>query len=206
MPQLDLACDCGAVAWQLDEAVPARGIRYTCHCDDCQAFAWFTCQPDKILDAEGGTDVYQLPASRLRVTGGLDRLACVQVTGRPLLRWYCETCRTPVANSYHTARLSFVSIPLRGASLAARDAALGPSSGHVWTKFGIGDLSQVKQVSIPAILWRMVSRMVGACLSGDSRNNPLFDRETGRPIAQPRRLTPEERAMLDVKVKEAALR
>ena len=171
-----------------------------CHCDDCQAFAHFVGRADSVLDGNGGTDAYHLPASRLAVVRGLDRLACVQMTRRRLIRWYCVTCGTPVANTYDTSRLSFLSLSLSALPAEQRDRQFGPSSGHVWTKFGHGDLSKVKRASIPAMLWRMASRMVSARLSGDHRNNPFFDRATGQPIRTPRRLTPVERAALDRKI------
>jgi hypothetical protein len=202
MPRLNLACACGATSWVLDENFPRSGIRYICHCDDCQAFAHFLEQPDSILDSQGGTDVYQLAASRIHFSTGLDRLRCVQVTARPLLRWYCADCRTPIANTYHTAKLSFASMLLCAIPLALRDQALGPPSGHAWTKFGHGDLSHVKQTNIPAMIWRMASRIVYARLTGNYRRNPFFDPDTGKPLSGPRCITPAERAELDRKVRD----
>lgn len=197
MRVLNLHCACGEIAWSIEEALPRLGIRYVCHCDDCQAFAHFTGRADRLLDANGGTDAYQLPASRVRIIKGLEALASVQMTSRPLLRWHCATCRTPVANTYGTSVLSFVSLPLAAASGGDREIILGPSSGHVWTKFGVGDLSQARQVNIPAMLWRMACRIFVARVSGDYRNNPFFDHKDGRPIVEPRRLSPGERHDLD---------
>jgi hypothetical protein len=195
--ELHLRCACGAMAWSIEETPARAGIRYTCHCDDCQAFAHFTGLAGRLLDANGGTDAYQLPASRVRITKGLATLACVQMTRRPLLRWHCETCRTPIANTYGTSRLSFVSLPLIGAPAMERDAILGSSSGHVWTKFGVGDLSQARQINILAMLWRMATRIVVARVSGDFRNNPFFNLTDGKPMVRPRRLSPAERRDLD---------
>lgn len=204
MAELTFVCGCGQVVWSLDEATPPTGIRYVCHCDDCQAFAHFTGQADLLLDGNGGTEAYQLPASRLRVLRGLDHLACVQMTARPLLRWHCGACLAPVANTYGAAQLSFVSVPLACASANDRDAVLAQSAGHVWTKFGHGDLSGVTQVSIPAMLWRMASRIVAARISGDYRNNPFFRPDTGEPIVAPRRLLEAERSELDCKARAGA--
>lgn len=204
MGLLNLACVCGAVSLQLEETAPRRGVRYVCHCDDCQAYAEFLGSPDAILDPNQGTDAYQLPASRLEIKGGREELACVQVTSRPLLRWYCEKCRTPVANTYHTSKLSFLSLPLPRICGGEVDQVLGKSSGHVWIKFGRGDLSRVRQINIPAMLWRMGSRIIAARISGDYRKNPFFDPVTGLPIAAPRLLTTAERAELDRKVQSRA--
>jgi hypothetical protein len=126
----------------------------------------------------------------------------VQVTARPLLRWYCTHCRSPVASTYHTAKLSFISLTVP--RQVEVDAVLGPLAGHVWTKFGRGDLSHIRRVNIPAMLWRMASRIITARLTGDYRNNPFFDPTTSQPIAGPRRLTADERVDLDRKVQLAA--
>jgi hypothetical protein len=104
-----------------------------------------------------------------------------------------------VANTYDASRLSFVSVPLWAAAPGSRDEALGPPSGHVWTRFGHGDLARVRRLNIPAMLWRMASRIAWARISGDYRNNPLFDPVSGKPIAAPRRLTPGERSALDLR-------
>jgi hypothetical protein len=204
MSVLTLFCTCGAIEWSLSETAPPSGIRYTCNCDDCQAFAYFTRNSDSVLDATGGTDAYQLPASQLKVARGLDQLACVQVTTRALLRWHCAVCMTPIANTYGSSKLSFLSVPLCTVPLQNRLEVFGPSSGHVWTKFGWGDLSSVKQVSIPAMLWRIVVRIIVARITGDYRNNPLFNRDDGRPIAVPRHLSRSERFALDEMVRVRA--
>jgi hypothetical protein len=197
---VNLACECNAIAWSIGERIPRAGIRYVCHCDDCQAFAHFIGRPNRVLDANGGTDAYQLPASRLMFSRGLDNLSCVRMTNRRLIRWYCSHCNTPVANTYDTSKLSFLSVPLCALPAEQRDEALGPSSGHVWTKFGHGDLSRAKQVSIPAMLLRMASRIAAARMSGDYLNNPFFDPITCKPICMPRHLTFAERSELDLKV------
>ena len=201
MGRANLECECGAVSWEIHESDPRLGIRYVCHCDDCQAYAQFLGAPDRLLDSHAGTDAYQLPASRFQIARGSDQLACVQVTSRPLLRWYCISCRTPVANTYHTSKLSFLSLPIPRTRSSEVDQVLGPSSGHVWTKFGRGDLSDVRQVNIPAMLWRMFSRIVSARWTGDYRSNPLFDPSTAAPIAPPKRLAAAQRSELDEKAK-----
>jgi hypothetical protein len=194
---LDFACRCGEVRWSLTDASSATGLRYVCCCDDCQAFAAWLGDPRANLDAHGGTNVFQTPASRLVLHRGGEQLACVQVTSRPLLRWFCAACRTPIANTYGTARLSFLSAILVGAEPGQIDGRLGPSKGYAWTKSGHGDLAGVPQLSIPPVLWRMASRAAVAFVSGDWRRNALFDPATGAPVAAPCRLTPDERTSAD---------
>lgn len=206
MPKLDLRCSCGTVTWELIERSPRAGVRYICHCDDCQAYAFYTGQQTEILDAQGGLDAYQLPSSQIRIRTGIEHLACVQMARLPwrlpLLRWHCGSCRTPVAATYHTSKLSFVSASLSAASTADREAVCGPSMGHVWTKFGWGDLSNVRQCNIPAMLWRMGTRITRARLSGDYRNNPFFSSD-GTPLLEPYVLSTLERTGLEAAAKLA---
>lgn len=201
MNRLNLRCSCGAVVWNLNETSPPSGVCYICHCDDCQVFAHFTEHPERVLDANGGTEAYQLPASQVNISKGLEHLACIHVTSRRLLRWHCSICKTPVANTYNNSKLSFISIPLCGAIASERDEILNPSSGHVWTKFGKGDLSKLEKYSIPRILWRMISRIVRARVSGDYRNNLFFDKYSGEPISKPYSLSADERHDLDIKAR-----
>ena len=42
---------------------PSAGFRFGCYCRDSQAFARFLERPD-ILDAAGGTDIFQVPPVR----------------------------------------------------------------------------------------------------------------------------------------------
>lgn len=205
MPALEFSCDCGTLRGALKDVSPKSGIRYVCYCDDCQAFAEFLGREADCLDAHGGTDVFQTPASRLTITAGADRLACVQVTHRPLLRWYAACCQTPIANTYGSSKRSFLSMILVGFQPTARDAALGPVSGHAWTNFAEGDLGKVKPLNIPAMLVRIVTRIIGARLTGDYRRNPLFDRATGAPIATPRRLTGPQRSLIDARIRKRRL-
>jgi hypothetical protein len=204
MAELDFYCACGAVRGVLRGPSPRTGIRYVCHCDDCQAFAHFLGEPRRWLDAHGGTDVFQTPASRFEITLGAEHLACVQVTRRPLLRWYAACCRTPIANTYGSGKASFLSLILAGFDPQGCGRLMGPPAGHAWTKFGTGDLRHVRQLNIPAMLLRIGGRLVGARLSGDYRRNPFFDPATGAPVAAPRRLTPDERAALDRQALEPA--
>ena len=62
---------------------PSAGFRFVCYCKDCQAFARFLKRPD-ILDAGGGTDIFQLPPSQVTFIAGLDALRCVRLSQQSL--------------------------------------------------------------------------------------------------------------------------
>ena len=82
-----------------------------------------------------------------------------------------------------------------------RDQALGPPSGHAWTKFGHGDLWHVEQINIPAMIWRMASRIVYARLTGFAAT-PSSITIPASPYSSPRRITSAERSELDRKVRD----
>ena len=61
-------------------------------------FAHFLERAEDVLDGYGGTEVLQLSQGRLRLERGSDRLACLRLTPRGLLRWYAGCCDTPIGN------------------------------------------------------------------------------------------------------------
>ncbi len=192
-------CACGAVRGRLRGPLSGHGIRFTCCCDDCQVSACHLGRGD-ILDANGGTDSYHADSSRLDIADGLDRLATLRVARigtRPLLRWYCRTCKSPLFSTYDTSRRSLFSLVLANVAPADRDRIVGPSTGIIWRKFALGDVSGRKNANLFAILWRLFGRQISARVSGDYRNTPLFDRATGAPIVAPHMLSSEERATAD---------
>lgn len=196
MSDLAFQCACGAVAGRLRNLSPRDGIRFVCHCDDCQVAAHLLGHPET-LDAHGGTAAVLLNSSKLVIEQGVDRLAAIRVAAfktRPVLRWHCARCRTPLFNTYDTSRRSFLSFLLNNADPHACDALLGPSTGHAWKAHARGDASGLKDANLAAILVRLVGRQISARLSGDYRNTPLFDPETGDPVVTPRAVSAAERA------------
>lgn len=189
-------CKCRAVCGVLHGVARREAVRFVCHCDDCQTAAIVLGHADR-LDARGGTEAAMVKSSALRITAGLDRLAALRVAAiasRPLIRWHCRDCGTPLFSTYDRAQRSFLSVLLANCEPVACDAALGPSSGHVWTKYAKGGRAGLREADLMAIVTRLVWRQIAARMTGDYRETPLFDRDTGRPIVEPRRLSPQERA------------
>ncbi len=192
MPRdLPVRCSCGALRGIARGVSAARGNRLVCYCDDCQAFAYFLGRAGEILDAQGGTDIFQMSPARLEITGGADQLACMRLTARGLLRWHTRCCRTPIGNTLHTPQVPFVGwIQLRANSAAEnrlRDEALGPVRARVQIGFAKGDrtlLGAGGRSSIP-ILLRFAALVLRARLRGDHKASPFFDAQTGRPRALP---------------------
>ena len=60
-----IRCGCGALRGMLRSVTPSSGNRCVCYCDDCQSFAYYLGRADTILDARGGTDIFQTASGRI---------------------------------------------------------------------------------------------------------------------------------------------
>jgi hypothetical protein len=196
---MTLRCRCGHVRGQLSGVAPSEGFRLVCYCADCRAFAHFLERAD-LLDAAGGTDIFQLPPHRATLTAGTDRVRCVRLGPRNLHRWYAECCRTPIGNT-GSARFPLIgvihSFMDHQADGRPRDVALGPPRCRLFGRSAVGPLPPGAPAapSVGLIVGRLAA-LLGWWARGYARPHPLFDGVTRAPIAVPRVLTPDERATL----------
>jgi len=40
-----------------------------------------------VLDRAGGTDIFQMPTGRLKLTAGTEAVRCLRLSGKGILRW-----------------------------------------------------------------------------------------------------------------------
>lgn len=196
--EVPLRCSCGTLRGTALAVSPESGCRVVCYCNDCQAFARFLGRPG-ILDAWGGTDIFQMAPSRVRITGGQEVLRCVRLSEKGLHRWYCGQCKTPVGNSV-SARIPFVglihSFMDHGADGRARDEVLGKPLGYVQRKFAIGTPPNPGDASLFGVIGQSARLLAKWWLTGAGSPSPFFDERTRAPRATPRVLTAEERRAL----------
>jgi hypothetical protein len=188
----DLACRCGAVRGFVER--DARANHMVCYCADCQDYAHILARPD-ILDERGGTEVVQTMPKFVTVTQGADRLACLRMTEKGPLRWCASCCNTPIGNTALTHRIAFVG--LVAACLTGRpvEETFGPVAMWGCTA-GAKGAPKPPETSMRKIMARIVPRTIVARLDGSYRKTPFFDVETGRAVAEPRLVGPEERVRL----------
>ncbi|MEN1728593.1 MAG: DUF6151 family protein, partial [Pseudomonadota bacterium] len=96
---LPIRCRCGefkGVALGLKSRTVTRVV---CHCSDCQAFAHYLEQADRVLDEHGGTDICQVSPRGVEFERGSDQLACVRLGAKGPYRWYAACCGSPVGNT-----------------------------------------------------------------------------------------------------------
>ncbi len=189
------ACECGAVAGEIEKATTAEGDHVVCHCTDCRDLVRHFGQETRMLDAHGGTALYQSRCARMRIDRGRDRLAGLHMTEGPTLRWYATCCDTPLFNTYRNGRIPYVTTLLANCDAAAR-TSLGEPLGHLFLDDASGDTSALKPLSMNRLMRRFFPRMIKDILSGDRRRSALFDPETLEPIAKPRQLTQAEKHAL----------
>jgi Family of unknown function (DUF6151) len=194
---LPLGCRCGHVRGVAGGVAPNAGFRFICYCGDCQAFARFLERPD-VLDMSGGTDIFHLPAGRVKLTEGSEAVRCLQFSSR-VFRWYTDCCRTPIAN---TAGPRFPVIGLIHSLMSldsgrSRDAMLGAPLCRIFEGSAVGPLPpNAPPPRSLGLVVRRVPTLLGWWLRGLGRPNPFFDEDTKAPLSAPRTFTAGERAAL----------
>jgi hypothetical protein len=195
-----LRCRCGHVRGIASTVSPSTGFRVLCYCKDCQAFVRFLSRAD-VLNAAGGTDIFQMPTGRLKLTTGMDALRCLRLSTNGVLRWYTNCCRTPIGNTAGPR------VPLIGVIHSfmdhkgdgrSRDEVLGPPLCRIFERSAIAPLPPTAPPPPSFRLFaRRISKMLDWLMHGLARPNPFFDDRTGVPRSVPRVLMPSERAALD---------
>lgn len=190
MTDLPLSCRCGAVSGVLGDVSPAIGTLVVCYCSDCQACTRHL-GDDDVLDAAGGTELFQTSAGRLRFERGQDRIACLRMTRRGPLRWYAACCGSALANSPPTGTIPFASVVAARLPLSRRDL-LGPVRARVFTEGAETiDGPPPRGFGAANVFLRFARVAWAARLAGDHRRNPFFPE--GRALVLPVTLTGKER-------------
>jgi len=196
---LPVRCRCNEVRGIASDVSPSSGFRFVCYCSDCRAFARFLGRAD-VLDAAGGTDIFQMPPARLKLTAGMDALRCLRLSSK-VLRWYTDCCRSPIGNTAASPRFPLIAIVHsfmdHEADGRPRDAVLGPPICRIFERSALAPLPP-KAPPPPSfgVFTRRVSLLLGWWVRGLSQPTPFFDEQTKAPRAVPRGLTQEERAAL----------
>jgi hypothetical protein len=190
-----LQCRCGAVAGSV--ASPHVGVRVVCYCLDCQAYARFLDPQAPPLGANSGTEVVATQPRHVRFASGLERLQCMSLSERGLLRWYAGCCRTPLANTPRDPKLPYVGLarPCLGADDAV-ERAFGPLRCAVNTKTARPGPVAPTPFGTAAALARILSHVGADRLTGRWRQTPFFD-AGGRPVRRPQVLSGSERRALE---------
>lgn len=185
MADLTFSCRCGALGGTFDSR-PGRDTHIRCHCGDCRAFLRTTSGEDP---GTAGVGIVQTAPEQVRIDRGAGHLrALVLAPGRSLVRWYAGCCGTPIAATPRSRAIPFAGL-LTGTF--ADPAPLGRVAvrGFLPPRSPGGPQ---RHEGLPTLIARMVRRIAASRLTGGWRSNPFF--ADGRPVAEIRPLTEEERA------------
>lgn len=186
----NIQCKCG----QLRGRLLATGLsnRCICYCSDCQAFIRHLRVPD-VLDSQGGTDIVQVPSSKLEFTQGAENLACLRLTDKGMLRWYATCCQTPIGNTPADWRMSFVGLihTCLSSENQSLDASFGPVSMRVGVKSAIG-ADKPAACGLFSGIAKAIAIIARGRFGGAYRASPFFHPQTGAPVAHPKVLSASE--------------
>ncbi len=194
---MKIGCECGEIVGHVANVSPKTVNRAKCYCRDCQAAA-FLGDANKVLDEHGGTQVCQTIPALVSFEQGIEKLQCIRLSKNGLMRWRSSCCNTPIANTLRDHKFAFVGVIHTGITHPAmgeeRDKLLGPCVFNVNTQTAIN--GPIKQVGVKRTIFKVLSGVMKAKLTGSYKQNPFFDSSTGDPIVEPRILSKEERAAL----------
>jgi hypothetical protein len=208
---LPIRCTCGTLRGIVHGVSGRSGNRVVCYCDACQTFANVLGKSDSTLDAQGGTDVFQMSPARLKLTQGREHLACLRLTASGPLRWYTDCCRTPIGNTLATSRVPLVGLihSCMDTGGSPLDEWLGPVRARVYYRFARHELDPAPSAEFrrrppnahDGIPWsqfvRVASKILVWRLRGDQKRSPFFDVRTGEPVAVARVLSDDQHFLVD---------
>lgn len=185
MPEIKLSCACGQVQGKTKSVNAQSGNRIHCCCADCQKFAVFLEQEDKILDQYGATDIFQIPIAHLFINQGHEQLALMRLTPKGLNRWYTKCCNTPIGNTLG-AKAPFIGIIHNFMQHTNnRDQELGKTRGHIHCQSATQPVPAPLQVSFFKISMRVLGKLISWKLKGLNQPSAFFDRD-GRAVCKPK--------------------
>lgn len=188
-----MRCRCGQVKGEVDTR--RAYTRATCYCRDCQAYARFLGQPG-LMDANGGTDIVPMSPAGVRITEGLEHVACMALSDKGVLRWYASCCRTALGNTARDPNLAYAGMAAACFDAAPEviDTALGPRDRIVLNAGSASGPVRGTPVAFFIGGLRILGNVLAARIRG--RRPTLFFEPDGRPIRTPQVLTAEQRREL----------
>jgi hypothetical protein len=197
---IPLKCKCGNVQGRAKNISPKTGKHIVCLCDDCQTFAHYLGNPNEILDANGGTHIFQITPAQVEITKGHQHLACLQLSPKGARRWFTSCCKTPVANT-GKLKMAFNGViqnfmDFENADIT-KEKALGPIVARCMGEYGKGELPKGTYKDFPkGLVFKIGIGLLLGRITKSYLPNSFFDKDTGRPVVKPIIMSKEERLKL----------
>lgn len=180
-----LKCECSKVQGLATHISPGYGNRIICYCNDCQAFANYLERGSSILDEYGGTDIFQLSPSQVKITAGKEHIRCIRLRPKGLYRWYTNCCKTPIGNTM-SAALPFVGMIHNFMDDGGkRDEYLGPVLAYTLVKSAKETLPDERKQGFPfKVTVRGICKLIVWKIKGLNQPSPFFNPD-GTPVSEP---------------------
>lgn len=187
MSDLALSCQCGTVSGVVEHVTRRSSTRLVCYCSDCQAFANKLGPAERVLNEHGGTEIFQVAPSRVKLSQGRDQIACLKLSEKGPLRWYAACCNSPIGNTM-TPNVPFIGLISTFVDMdsVAQDPNVGPVRCHCQTQHAAQTWpSDQKRNGFPVrVTARMMTLILWWKMRGLGKENPFFMVD-GEPIASP---------------------
>lgn len=181
-----IQCKCGMLKGYVSqpEEVINRGI---CYCKDCRDYAHVLGKAAETLDSSGGTEVVAVSPKNVVFTQGMEKLSCLSLSEKGLLRWYASCCNTPIGNTPRNFKVSFVGLVHNCLEQSEQTIvqSFGPVKMWVNTHGAKGKVNAKAGSTFMAIM-RVMKVLLLSRLSGSYKTTPFFVAESGSPIRVPR--------------------
>ncbi|MEP1695067.1 MAG: DUF6151 family protein [Paracoccaceae bacterium] len=194
MSDLALRCECGTVTGVAEHVTRRSSNRLVCYCSDCQAFANRLGASARVLNEHGGTEIFQVAPSRVKVLQGHDQIACLKLSEKGPFRWYAKCCNTPIGNTMKP-EVPFIGLISAFIDMEAadQDPQIGPAQCHCQTQYALESWpSDQKRTGFPVgFTIRMMVFIMGWKMRGLGKENPFFT-SAGDPIAASKQDAPKQ--------------
>ncbi len=188
MSVVDLQCFCGAFKGNLQVGPNKRSFHVHCLCRDCQNFATFLKNEDKILDQHGASELFQTYPAYMKVTQGKENLTCIQFKENSLIRWYTSCCNAPVANTMPNARMPFIGLSVKLMNFSSEEdkaKAIGPVSMKAFGRSARGSKPKDAYDKFPkSFMPKVLKFMLLGFLGSKHKPSPFFKGKD--PVVKPK--------------------
>lgn len=184
MNEIKLSCDCNAIGGVAYVASPSSGNRVVCCCRDCQSFASMLGKPQSVMDEYGGTDIYQMPMSKLTIYQGSENIACLRLSKKGLYRWYAACCHTPIGNTLGAGAPFIGLVHNFIVSEGNLDCEIGKSRGHIHVDQALATVPRKLVGAMLPTTIRTLAKLAIWKLRGFNKPSPFFS-DSGKPIVRP---------------------
>lgn len=199
---LPIKCKCSKVKGILKQVNPNSGNHAICMCIDCQTYAHYLGVQDRVLDENGGTEIFQTSPSKIEFHEGKEFVKCLRLSPTGTSRWYTDCCNTPLANTISLEK-DFAGVILDSIDFEKTDKieAIGPIKYRLMGKYGRGKLPKGTNPGFPKLLViKMIFKLTLGKLLKSYLPNPFFNEETGKHNCTPTIVTKEKRAEIKGKI------